>query len=258
MRKGLFLFLLFSFSTIAYSQIILNEFETTGLERIELKNISNQTVDVNSFILCSYPVYNQIANLNIISGNYLMAPGDIVVVNGHPLGDTDGELAIYLNYNFTTPNAIIDYVEWGSSFHVRATIAVQAGIWIAGDFVPSPPANVSLEYDGMGDASTNWHVQMSSTFGMENGILSVASNEFSESLSISYSQINNLLSIASANQNYPISGISLSDLSGKLMLQKELSDVNQWQLDAGQLTEGVYLVRVSSQDKFITKKLIIF
>ena len=257
MKRIVLLLIISTSYYFSYSQIILNEFETTGLERIELKNISNQTLDVNNFILCSYPVYNIISNLYLVSGNYLMAPGDIVVLTGHPVGDTDGELAIYLNYNFTNPNAIIDYVEWGSSLHVRSTIAQQAGIWSLGDFVPSPPPNVSLEYDGAGDASTDWYVQMTPTFGLENGILSVPGSEFNASLSIRYSVINKHIFITSANQNYPLSDIKLLNVSGKMILQEDLSDVYEWKINARQLKAGIYLVRVGSADKYLNKKIIV-
>ncbi|NNC85889.1 MAG: T9SS type A sorting domain-containing protein [Bacteroidia bacterium] len=249
--------LLFSVSVFSSNaQLIINEFETTGLERIELKNISNLTVDVNSFILCSYPDYNLISDISIVSGNNMMSPGDIVVVNGHPLGDTDGELALYLNFNFTVPNAIIDYVEWGSSFHVRSTIAQQAGIWTQGDFVPSPPTGVSLEFDGLGNSSGNWHVQQTPTFGLENGILSIDDELLGKSVKVHVS-LNNQVQIFSANSEYPIGLIYLISADGRIALLEEREEEYEISISAGHLQAGIYVIRLYSGDRFTTKKIII-
>ena len=58
-----------------------------------------------------------------------------------PLGtvsSSDGELGLYRSSSFNSPDAIVDYVEWGSSNHARSGVAVAAGIWVPGGFVEVP------------------------------------------------------------------------------------------------------------------------
>jgi Secretion system C-terminal sorting domain len=137
---------------------------------VELKNIGDAAQNVSSYYLCDFPAYQQIGTSNIIFGNVMMQPGDILVINNvFSMSANDGELGLYATPSYSSSAAIRDYVEWGSTGHTRSTVAVAAGIWTTGDFVPAFTAGSSIEYDGSGNSSTDWAQQASPTIGAENG-----------------------------------------------------------------------------------------
>lgn len=141
-------------------QIVINEIIPPST--VELRNLGAATVNISAYTLCQFPSYNQLSNITQVCGGDLMIEGGaIIAVNvTYNLSAANDELALYLmNGSFENPANIIDYVEWGTSGHTRSTVAVAAGIWTTGDFVPSFAGCASLEYDGVGNASTDWVTQ---------------------------------------------------------------------------------------------------
>ncbi|HMQ48335.1 MAG TPA: T9SS type A sorting domain-containing protein [Saprospiraceae bacterium] len=152
------------------AQVVINEIRPNGT--VELKNIGSSTIDVGSYWLCDFPVYQQIGSAGSIieCGSTIMAPGSILVVNNfNTIAANDGEMGLYTVNNFASPTAIIDYVEWGSTGHVRSSVAVAAGIWTTGAFVPAFSAAQSLEYSGSGNSPSSWSAQNNPTICAENG-----------------------------------------------------------------------------------------
>jgi hypothetical protein len=148
------------------AQIIINEiFPLT--ESVELKNTGNMSVDVSTMILCNFPDYSGLDELTIESGSLLLGPGELLVVSGHPFDTADGELGLYVDNNFGSAASIRDYMEYGTSGHARASVAMAAGIWTMGDFVPYPNFEGSIQYNGSGNSSASWFVA-ASTLGAEN------------------------------------------------------------------------------------------
>jgi len=159
MRNILLLFYFtFFISSVSFSQaeIVLNEIYPNS-NQIELKNIGNSSTNVGSYWFCNFPSYTQVQNATIVSGSLDMAPGDILLVETSvSFNATDAEMGLYTSSNFGSSNAMIDYVEWGSTGHTRSSVAVAAGIWTTGDFHPVFANTESLAYDGEGDSSTDW------------------------------------------------------------------------------------------------------
>ncbi|NRB54073.1 MAG: hypothetical protein HRU41_40870, partial [Saprospiraceae bacterium] len=147
-------------ATKVQSQVVINE--VLANTSVELKNIGNSTVDVSDYWLCNFPDYARLAQLNVICGDLELAPGEFLTVEvdgsvgGVEVPGNDGELGLYINSSFGSPNSIRDYVEWGSSGHGRSSVAVTAEIWEAGNFVSSFGANESIEYTGTGDEAASW------------------------------------------------------------------------------------------------------
>ncbi|NNK80047.1 MAG: hypothetical protein HKO93_01000, partial [Flavobacteriales bacterium] len=154
-------------------QVVLNEVIYSPQQTVELKNVGSTTIEVGTLWLCSFPTYTQIQNMTVVSGTTTMAPGDILVVSGHGYAAADDELGLYTANSFGNSANIIDYVEWGSTGHARSSVAVAAGIWTTGDFVDNVGGAASLEYDGEGDASSDWAVSVVSTEGQENSNVDV-------------------------------------------------------------------------------------
>lgn len=91
---------------------------------IQLTNTTEAELDINGWVMCSFPSYAPISGVDPI------APGGTVTVTSTvAVPANDGELAIYIAEDFTNPDSIVTYVEWGSDGHTRSPVAVQAGIW---------------------------------------------------------------------------------------------------------------------------------
>jgi hypothetical protein len=159
---------LFSYG-ISNAQIVINEVKQTG--SVELKNLGATTVDVSTYWLCDFPAYTRLDNASITveTGSLLLTAGAIVEVSGFDFIDSaDGELGLYSSSAFSSSAAIVDYIEWGSTGHQRSSVAVAAGTWTAGDFIPAFDNSLSIQFDGAGDTAADYGAYVS-TLGAENG-----------------------------------------------------------------------------------------
>ena len=139
------------------AQVIISEIFTNGT--FELTNTSNIEIDVSDFWVCDFPAYEQLQDLDVECGSLIILPGDQLVISGFTAVDIDdSELGLYINSAFGSSNSIISYVEWGSTGHFRSNVAVQAGIWTAGDFVSGFQGTESLVYDGAGIEASDWAI----------------------------------------------------------------------------------------------------
>ncbi|MEL6698783.1 MAG: T9SS type A sorting domain-containing protein [Bacteroidota bacterium] len=164
-------FLLFHFTS---AQVVINEVQYGSSSTIELKNVGSSTVDVSNWWLCYLFTYRQLSASNItVTGNTMMAPGDIVTISGSGLSlGTSSDLGIYNSSSFGSSTAMEDFVQWGAGGQGRESVAVTKGIWTAGDFVPSVMnANSTIEWNGGGDGSQFWFEITTGSLGSENIIL---------------------------------------------------------------------------------------
>lgn len=91
-----------------------------------LTNTRDTPVDLAGHWLCNGPAYLELAGE--------LDAGESVRISAEPLnglGAVAGELGLFRTREFTAPEAIVDYVTWGTGTE-RAAVAVQAGIWPAG------------------------------------------------------------------------------------------------------------------------------
>lgn len=115
--------------------IIINEVNQAG-QWVELYNASTTTTtNVSTWILCDFPRYDDISDLTIISGNMNMPPDSYLVISWPQnaqggINANDGEVGLYVQTsNFGSPAFIRDYMQYGSGNQVRASVAVDAGVW---------------------------------------------------------------------------------------------------------------------------------
>lgn len=147
--------------------IVLNEVQYGNLDQVEVYNNGNVAVDLSSYWLCLGPGrYAQIGNLTPVSGTVELPAGEFLVLP-FDMDDTDG-LGLYSNDSFGSSDAIVDFVQWGEAGSPRENVAVEAGIWTASDFVPTVGESASIEYDGEGDASTDWTEEIIPSLGESN------------------------------------------------------------------------------------------
>jgi len=158
---------------IADGDVRINEISYTGSEDIiELKNYGSEAVDVSNFFMCSLFAYKRVGELQIMSGSFTIPAGGILLVCGFELNDFVADLALYSSNAFEDPEAMLDFLQYGTFGNGRESVAIAKGIWPANDFILTVRNGHSLEYDGSGNASTDWVEQAVPTFGEENDLTS--------------------------------------------------------------------------------------
>ncbi|MEM8509462.1 MAG: hypothetical protein AAF717_16645 [Bacteroidota bacterium] len=157
--------------------IVINEVEYLVNDQIELYNNGNETVDLSTYWMCLGPgQYFRIgdtAATDIVSGNVTLAPGEFLVISPIVLTAPDdaGGLGLYANNDgFGDPANIRSFVQWGASGNARESVAVSAGIWNAGGYVPNAAPGQSIAYDGEGNSSEDWAATTTPTLGAANEI----------------------------------------------------------------------------------------
>lgn len=161
------------------TSIVLNEIRYQGEDTIEILNNGTESVDLTNYWLCLGPgQYVEIGTLTPISGSIDLASAEYLVVS-YDLPDSEGGLGLYNTNEFTNSDALVDFVQWGATGSARENVAIAAGQWIAGDFVPVVGnINNAIAYDGEGDAATDWAETTTLTFGEVNVITEFITSSF--------------------------------------------------------------------------------
>lgn len=107
--------------------------------------------------LCQFPDYASLPDIEVGPGRTVALAvggvlpdllGVVAVVDLRdpidPIRRESGELALYSTDVFSDPEAMVDYVEWGTPGHERSVVAVAAGIWPEGGFVTVPEETLAL------------------------------------------------------------------------------------------------------------------
>ena len=105
---------------------------------IEIGNLGPDTGDLSGFWIAIHPYYLEIPSTIIAPGKAIIVsiaedadPELVIPAAGllPALKSGSGEIGLYSSGGFGDPNAIVDYVEWGSTGHVRSHVAIEAGLW---------------------------------------------------------------------------------------------------------------------------------
>ncbi len=161
-------------------------------QKIALRNVSAANQNVANWCLCNVPSYRTInsTSFNVLSGNPLaLAPGELLILE-LPVGSSftmnaaDGEIALYHTNGcggYNNPSNIEDFVRWGmNAGSTRETVAVNAGLWNSGNFVPAAAQGEILVFDGTSDGGGN--ISLPSDFtNTTSGVLPVTLLDFSVS-----------------------------------------------------------------------------
>lgn len=161
---------------IVHTQIVINEIYPLT-NKVEIKNIGGAMEPIANWELCRFPDYDDLGSLTNDCGSTNLQPGQLLVVTvGWNISGADDEMGLYVDDNFGSAASIRDYVEWGTTGHTRSGVAVAAGIWTPGDFVPGFPNTSSLEYDGTGESSGDWSPVETNSLCAENGSIGSSCN----------------------------------------------------------------------------------
>lgn len=167
--------------------VVINEFSTTR-DWVELANLSDNPIDVSDYILCLGPgTYRTLSDLEILSGTTTTIPANGFLVVGYDLAPTSGGLGLYENgSDFTNPETLLDFVQYGADGTSRESVAVSAGIWTLGEVVSLPVNSSStLAYDGNGDSASDWF-EGAPTVGTANEALTTTRFNITITNSINY------------------------------------------------------------------------
>jgi hypothetical protein len=105
---------------------------------IEVGNLGPDAGDLSGFWIAIHPYYMEIPSTIIAPGKAIIVsieeeadPELVITAAGllPVLTSASGEIGLYSSGGFGDPDAIVDYVEWGSTGHVRSNVAIEAGLW---------------------------------------------------------------------------------------------------------------------------------
>lgn len=176
---AILLFILFSSkaeANIVISEIFYNALGTdTGEEWVELYNKSYSVFDLTGYELNAssgdyYTFTNTLEAKNclVIHWNSEGIDTESDLYTGlddfSNMGNTSGWVALF-NDSVHSSSTIVDYLEYGAGGETWESTADAAGIWVAGDFIPTVGEGHSIEYLGSGDASSDWQDQSYPTPG---------------------------------------------------------------------------------------------
>jgi hypothetical protein len=237
--KKIYLLLSFSLLSMAsYAQIVINEVQP-ATNTVELKNLGTQAVDVSNYYFCSFPSYGKLSAATLVSGSLNVAPNELVVfILKYNLGIADDELGIYSSPSYSSSNAIVDYVEWGSTGHQRSSVGVGAGTWTSGDFVTGVSDQKIMAFDGQGNQDSDYKVVDLASFGAENPVATGLNNsEAKASVSIYPNPVTgDKLHIDSEK----ISSFEVIDMNGNTLLKGDVNEV-----DFTSFSKGMYCLKIS-------------
>jgi len=148
--------------TVAITEMLLDGADP----RVALTNLGSEPAEVGGWFLCARPSYARLPDRTL-------APGERLVVHLGAVGEDTasevflgrlrapgreaGELALYRDGRFSSPESLVDFVRWGGPGGAsRADVAAEAGLWTAGAFVDLLPAGQSLYYDGRGASPSDY------------------------------------------------------------------------------------------------------
>ncbi len=108
---------------------------------VVIQNNGDADVDLSGIWLCQFPSYT---DLGTVVDGATIAAGGTVEVPAAVLGglvEDGGEAALYSARDFTSSDAILSFVQWGSG-GARGSVATAADIWPGADVTVTPDPEI--------------------------------------------------------------------------------------------------------------------
>ena len=222
---------------------------------ITIKNFGSDSVDISAYRLCALFQYTNsgLSPLTIVSGSLDLAPDSSVELSGFSLLPSASDLGLFTaNGGFGDTAAMVDFLQWGSGGNGRESVANSKGIWNTGDFLSTD--GPYFFNGGKNDKGLSfWSNTSTSIFknlADEENLL-VSPNPFTTSTSLSFELSN----------SYGQDQLSLTiiDLFGRTVRSRmTLPADGKMLLNRGNLTAGVYFLKIQNGQKTIAlKKLVV-
>ncbi|WP_460219580.1 T9SS type A sorting domain-containing protein [Psychroserpens sp. MEBiC05023] len=245
--KTLFTLVTIAFvSANSYAQFRIVEVDPAA-DTVTIKNFGNTTENVGSHRLCSLITYRTLSSqTTIVEGSFNLAPNAEVTVSiaGNWLNDSAADLGLYLpTGSFGVAANMIDFTQWGSGGNGREGLAVSNGFWTAGTFI-----NVAPPYQFNGGA-TDFGV------GFWDTLLSVNDLNTLSNLNLYPNPTSTVLHIETQNDASDLT-YQVFDVLGKQIISGKAMENGLSQIDVSNLTNGLYLIQISSGDASETKRFV--
>ncbi len=133
-------------SATAGSFFAINEIGLSPEGFIALTNFTDVPVSLKSLYLCQGSDCFALPDAVVAAGETVrVATGDgegleNLVATGATIGELhrpDGEIAIFTSPDTTDPDALLVYLQWGSTPHELTEMAVEKGLWFETSYAPS-------------------------------------------------------------------------------------------------------------------------
>ena len=136
---------------------------------VVIKNNGDVTGNLQDFAICQAPMYHSFGDIEVAPGFLVVVSlgGDIpdiaaaaaetVTASIGSISADDGEIGLYSDSDFGDSDAIVGYIEWGTSGHTRSSVAVDAGIWTSGDFVATTSNTTRITATLPTDGAEDWN-----------------------------------------------------------------------------------------------------
>ena len=134
-------------ATAASVDVQLQISEVVFGDHVTITNVGTVEVSIDGMWLCNRPDYSE------LSGT--LAAGESVEIEASRVGGIEqsgGEVGLYSDRAFTSSSAMVDYLAWGTGGG-RTGVAVEAGLWAAGESAPNGGASISRSADASGAES---------------------------------------------------------------------------------------------------------
>ncbi len=233
MKKSLFFIVLILSTQMAMAVAI----ERVTSNSLRFYNFSQFSFSLLNMQLSINAQIYEINNLNIKKAGPLdVAPGERIEFDGLTIPPGGASIALWYQGTFPgTPTSaqMASFFQFGSAGHEYEAIAVQAGLWSAGTFVPGmPPFIRDGNYSSWG--AGNW----------SNGL-----NEDEHALKVAVSvfpnPFNNQITISDLNKE--IVTAEIVDGSGKICLRVTSQSETNFILSTENLKKGIYQFRITSK-----------
>lgn len=209
---------------------------------VTIKNFGSTTVDISNWWFCALFQYAQLKNLTTESGSLQLTPNSSVSLSGFAITDAASDFGLYATNLFSIASEIRDFTQWGAAGLGREGVAVAAGIWTAGNFLPAPGP---YQYTGNG-------TQNGVNFWQK--VLSINNFDISNSLQIYPNPTKEVVKISNSSDEL-VSKFELFNTLGVQILQ--LSQVENNELKLSNIASGNYIIKLYTKNNNVVYKKII-
>ena len=222
-------------------------------DEIHIKNFGTTTVNIAAYRLCSqfnYAINLTDAPVALLSGSLNLGPGDTVRLSGWPIADAAADLGLFLpDGAFANPNAMLDFLQWGSAGNGQESVAVMKGIWSAGDFITG---NAPFSFTGSGTQHglSFWQVSTGIFSDLtRTGYLSAYPNPATEGIRIR-------LDLPAATRDQV--SLRMYDIQGREVRRIARIPGGDLLIERGTLVPGTYYVSLRDKNRVIATEKIRF
>lgn len=229
MKKYLLILAMISFAHLSFA-VAIDRITSTS---IRFYNYSQSNFDMTGMHLTINNSVYVIDSLHIkkSSNPYEIAPGHRIEFDGLTLPAAASIALWYPNAFPNNQNAgnIASFMQYGSAGNPYEVIAVQAGLWVTGEFVPgTPPFIRDGDYFTFG--AGNWGAGLSQTELEKEKPQAIYPNPFSNRLIVS-------------DLNSGITYAEIINGQGKICIQANGNNKKEIEINTENLKNGIYLFR---------------